>query len=304
MGLVASNPLRRFKRKSKCSAHRAVLPQELIDHVLDQLYDDHQTLIVCLRVGRPFLARARVHIFSSVYVRLEPRRNTWKRFLRLFSSSPHLAPLVHTVHLQRNHQWPTERRFMSAKAVVRVLNSLVSLEEIKLQGYGPKIFRKKESMEEPLFEYLFADNRIKKVHLHNCKFFKLEDLFTFLRGFPEMKDLWIDKGFKCPVSASAFSNNLLGESGTIYLETLRVISDFKNPFGILTGPKSPLSLKDMKALVVGTGSCVQYDGAANVAKLANGFKKLALLNVGVYEALVTHAQPVPHPSAPLPYFWS
>ncbi|KAK0232739.1 hypothetical protein IW262DRAFT_19902 [Armillaria fumosa] len=252
MGLVASNPLRRFRQKSKCSAHRPVLPQELIDYVLDQLYDDHQTLMACLRVGRPFLARARVHIFSSVHVRLEPRRNTWKRFLRLFSSSPHLTPLVHTVHLQRNHQWPTECRFMSVKAVVRVLNSLVNLDEIKLQGYGPKIFRKKESMEAPLFKYLFADNRIKKVHLHNCKFFKLEDLFTFLRGFPEMKDLWIDKGFKCPVSTSAFSNNLLGESGTIYLETLRVISDFKNPFGILTSPKSPLSLKEMKALVVGT----------------------------------------------------
>ncbi|KAK0475079.1 hypothetical protein IW261DRAFT_498762 [Armillaria novae-zelandiae] len=177
---------------------------------------------------------------------------------------------------------------MSAKAVVRVLNSLVNLEEIKLQGYGPKIFRKKESMEAPLFKYLFADNRIKKVHLHNCKFFKLEDLFTFLQGFPEMKDLWIDKGFKCPASASAFSDNLLRESGTIYLETLRVISDFKNPFGILISPESPLSLKEMKALVVGTASCVQYDGVANVAKLADGFQKLALLNIGVYEALVTH----------------
>ncbi|PBK89166.1 hypothetical protein ARMGADRAFT_332881 [Armillaria gallica] len=288
MGLVASNPLRRFKQKPKCSAHRPVLPQELIDYVLDQLYDDHQTLIVCLRVGRPFLARARVHIFSSVHVRLEPRQNTWKRFLRLFSSSPHLAPFVHTIHLQRNHQWPTECRFMSAKAVVRVLNSLANLDEIKLQGYGPKIFRKKENMEAPLFKYLFADNRIKKVHLHDCKFSRLEDLFAFWQSFPEMKDLWIDKGFKCPVSTSAFSNNSLGESGTIYLETLRVISDLKNPFRILAHPKSPLSLKEVKALVVGTGSCVQYDGAANVAKLADGFKKLALLNIGVYEALVTH----------------
>ncbi|KAK0207914.1 hypothetical protein DFS33DRAFT_392489 [Desarmillaria ectypa] len=288
MGLVASNPLRCLNRKPKWNTQRPVLPQELIDCVLDQLYDDHRTLIVCMRAGRPFLARARAHIFSSVHVQLEPRRNTWKRFLSLFSSSPHLTPLVRTVHLRRNHQWPTERRFMSAKAVVRVLNSLVNLEEIKLQGYGPKIFRKKECMEASLFKYLFADNRIKKVHLHDCKFFRQEDLFAFLRGFPEMKYLWIDKGFKCPVSASPFSNDLPGESETIYLETLQVISEWKNPLGILAHSKSPLSLKEVKSLVVGTDSCVQYDSVANVARLADGFQRLALLNIGVYEALVTH----------------
>ncbi|KAG7450855.1 uncharacterized protein BT62DRAFT_540424 [Guyanagaster necrorhizus] len=288
MGLVISNPLRHFKWRPKQKARCPVLPQELIDCVLDQLCDDHQTLIVCLRAGRPFLARARVHIFSSVHIQLEPRRNTWKQFLRLFSSSPHLAPLVHTVHLQRNHQWPTERQFMSATVVVRVLNSLVNLEEIKLQGYGPKIFRRKETMEASLFTYLLADNRIKRVYLHDCKFFRQEDLFAFLRGFPEMKELWISKGFKCPVSTSAFSNDLPGESGTIYLETLQIVSDWKNPLGVLAHPQSPLSLKKVKSLIVGTDSCIRYEGALNVVRLADGFQKLTLLDIGVYEALVTH----------------
>ncbi|KAK0440411.1 uncharacterized protein EV420DRAFT_1650541 [Desarmillaria tabescens] len=291
MGLVTSNPLRRLKRNpgaAKGNFQRPVLPQELIDCILDQLYDDHRTLIVCLHVGRPFLARARAHIFSSVHIQLEPRRNTWKRFLSLFSSSQHLAPLVRAIHLRRNHQWPTECRFMSAKAVVRVLNSLVNLEEVKLQEYGPKIFRKKEGMEASLFNHLFADNRIKRVHLHDCKFFRKGDLFSFLRGFPEMENLWIDKGLKCPVSASAFSNDLPGESGTIYLKTLRVLSDWKNPLGVLAHPKSPLSFKEVKSLAIGTDSCVQHDGAVNVARLADGFQKLVLLNIGVYEALVTH----------------
>jgi hypothetical protein len=47
------------------------LPQELLDKIVDNVFDDHSTLLACSLAARPFLPATRYHLFSQSVVRLD-----------------------------------------------------------------------------------------------------------------------------------------------------------------------------------------------------------------------------------------
>lgn len=73
-----------------------ILPQELLDQVVDNLHDDSCSLKSCSLAASAFLSSARVHIFSSISL-LPPASHkirNCQKFHTLLHHSPHLAPLV------------------------------------------------------------------------------------------------------------------------------------------------------------------------------------------------------------------
>ncbi|KAJ6572173.1 hypothetical protein B0H19DRAFT_679218 [Mycena capillaripes] len=75
-----------------------VFPQELVDIVVDYLYDDITTLKSCSLSAHTFVSSTRIHIFRKVEI-LPPADplsspNSCQRFCELLTSPPHIAPLV------------------------------------------------------------------------------------------------------------------------------------------------------------------------------------------------------------------
>lgn len=70
------------------------LPQELVDHIIDHLYDDPPTLRTCAAVCSQWLPPSRVHLFSKVHLDLGPQDGSCERLLVVFDAAPQLVPCV------------------------------------------------------------------------------------------------------------------------------------------------------------------------------------------------------------------
>ncbi|KAF8212605.1 hypothetical protein K438DRAFT_1167923 [Mycena galopus ATCC 62051] len=76
----------------------AILPQELWDHIVDQLSQSQQDLRSCSLVCRALVARAQSHAFRG-YILIESRVHG-NRFARVLESSPHLIPYIRHLHFK------------------------------------------------------------------------------------------------------------------------------------------------------------------------------------------------------------
>ena len=72
-------------------APNTLLPAELIDQVIDHLYDDIPSLQACCLTSRGFLPGARFHIFHDVLLSGPDRANA---FVKLLEGSPHISSFV------------------------------------------------------------------------------------------------------------------------------------------------------------------------------------------------------------------
>ncbi|KIY68471.1 hypothetical protein CYLTODRAFT_351306 [Cylindrobasidium torrendii FP15055 ss-10] len=70
------------------------LPQELVDHIIDHLYDDLPTLRTCAAVCSQWLPPSRVHLFSKVQLDLGPQDGSCERLLIILDAAPQLVPCV------------------------------------------------------------------------------------------------------------------------------------------------------------------------------------------------------------------
>ncbi|KAG5638216.1 hypothetical protein H0H81_001217 [Sphagnurus paluster] len=73
------------------------LPQELVDHIIDHLYDDTLTLNSCSLVCHAWLPTSRLHLFSKISLKVTPAvapSELCKRLHRLLTSSPYIIPYI------------------------------------------------------------------------------------------------------------------------------------------------------------------------------------------------------------------
>ncbi|KAJ7366250.1 hypothetical protein DFH08DRAFT_1071810 [Mycena albidolilacea] len=81
------------------------IPQELVDLIMNNLHDDVPSLKSCTLTARTFVSSAQTWLFNKIEI-LPPRslegsdsESSCQRFYKLLTSSPHLAPLVHELHI-------------------------------------------------------------------------------------------------------------------------------------------------------------------------------------------------------------
>ncbi|KAF5386064.1 hypothetical protein D9615_002700 [Tricholomella constricta] len=74
------------------------LPQELVDHIIDHLYDDPLTLTSCSLVCRQWLPTSRLHLFSKISLKVTPAvaspSELCKRLHRLLTTSPSIISCI------------------------------------------------------------------------------------------------------------------------------------------------------------------------------------------------------------------
>ncbi|THU77144.1 hypothetical protein K435DRAFT_703039, partial [Dendrothele bispora CBS 962.96] len=76
-----------------------MLPQELVDSIIDHLFDDPVSLKTCALVSKSWLPSTRHHIFH--HIRLDPSQNPnpTKSLCRLLKTTPEIRPCVQHLHL-------------------------------------------------------------------------------------------------------------------------------------------------------------------------------------------------------------
>ncbi|KAF5346298.1 hypothetical protein D9758_011487 [Tetrapyrgos nigripes] len=78
-----------------------MVPQELVDYIIDHLYHDTQTLRNCSLVCRAWLPSSRLHLFNKVRLNI-PRSTSHRPSLRLYhllTSSPEVIHHIHDLQL-------------------------------------------------------------------------------------------------------------------------------------------------------------------------------------------------------------
>ncbi|KAJ3539281.1 hypothetical protein NM688_g6387 [Phlebia brevispora] len=75
-----------------------MLPQELIDAVIDCLHDDKVSLVRCTEVCRAFLPAARRSLFEVLII--NSKNGTFDDFVAFLQSTPHLRSLIRILHLK------------------------------------------------------------------------------------------------------------------------------------------------------------------------------------------------------------
>ncbi|KAJ6463253.1 hypothetical protein C8R47DRAFT_82857 [Mycena vitilis] len=108
------------------------LPQELIDHIIDHLFDDVQSLRACSLVSSSFFPSSRTNIFS--HLRVGPLDHPIDELRDILGKSPYLIPRVHSLHLfdhiLRRHSWIEEWSESVAPGVAEFSRTLVGLQQL------------------------------------------------------------------------------------------------------------------------------------------------------------------------------
>ncbi|KAJ3554128.1 hypothetical protein NM688_g3264 [Phlebia brevispora] len=99
------------------------LPPELIDMVIDHLYNDKVTLAQCTLVARSWLSAARMHLFRDITVFHERTPEAFGKFVSLLRSKLHLRVLIKTLCLNGYH--PSDGR--QGRLDATILESIVAL---------------------------------------------------------------------------------------------------------------------------------------------------------------------------------
>ena len=82
-GTIMSNP------------HRSYLPPEILDYIIDLLYDERKTLKECCLVSKSWVPRTRKHLFAEVEFQSAAELESWKKTFPDQSNSP--AHYTHTL---------------------------------------------------------------------------------------------------------------------------------------------------------------------------------------------------------------
>ncbi|KAF9455363.1 hypothetical protein BDZ94DRAFT_1370405 [Collybia nuda] len=80
------------------------LPQELVDHIIDHLYDDPLTLSNCSLTSRAWLPTSRLHIFAKIGFKVSPLHTVppnelCKRLYHLLTASPDIIPNIRELEI-------------------------------------------------------------------------------------------------------------------------------------------------------------------------------------------------------------
>ncbi|PBK70254.1 hypothetical protein ARMSODRAFT_1036418 [Armillaria solidipes] len=160
----------------------SVLPQELVEVIVDFLKDDKQSLRSCLLSARCFVERARIHLFRDVIIS-SPQRLTV--LFALFGLSPSLPAMIRTMNfIGQSFIAPADWIFID-NASQPVFQSLLNVEKVVIEHV--RISRLTEILSP---SYIFpSQTLIRHLTLDNVIMENGDDLFTLLYNFPSLKYL-------------------------------------------------------------------------------------------------------------------
>ncbi|TCD62469.1 hypothetical protein EIP91_006817, partial [Steccherinum ochraceum] len=130
------------------------LPLELIDLILDHLYDDRASLVACSTVSKLWLSGSQHHLFHTIHLISRSPDHSLEAAYVFFSRSPQLCPHVRTLHIRaavdmtqevvklESTPIPTGRPFVPREGVelyrlVRFLRMLGNVHTLILRGLYP-----------------------------------------------------------------------------------------------------------------------------------------------------------------------
>ncbi|KAJ7874222.1 hypothetical protein B0H14DRAFT_2569394 [Mycena olivaceomarginata] len=240
------------------------VPQELVDLIVDDLHDDTPSLKLCSLIARAFTSPAQTLLFKKIEI-LPPkpdaqgsrsRDSPCQRFHNILTSSPHLAPLVHELHIvlvgsetsfdsDENGRYLQARRapwIMSDRTLSLVL-PLLNIKRISLLENSPGEWNGSgdfsmnwNNLEQDLQSALaavFSSPTLESVHLRGivvqspAQLLSLFSEATYLTSMSisriyftqkyHRRDPWPESRPWCPQLRSLFISELFSDSSSRYL---------------------------------------------------------------------------------------
>ena len=149
------------------------LPAELLDHIVDHLYDAHGALMSCCLVGKSWIPRTRKYLFAEIWFSTEEDLESWKKAF----PDPSTSPARYAKSLSVDCPHVIMAADAEADGWIRSFSRVVHLELggyvdesdffLPLQGFSPAI---------------------KSLHI-DCKALPSWWIFDFLLSFPLLEDL-------------------------------------------------------------------------------------------------------------------
>ncbi|KAK0458701.1 uncharacterized protein EV420DRAFT_328113 [Desarmillaria tabescens] len=178
-----------------------VIPQELIDLIVDFNHDDSKALRACALVSRAFVASSQLHLFSRIKLILSNSStreaipwklsgHTFPRFHSMISISSHIAPLVTTLEVYFDITY-CQRSIVDTTTFVAVLKSLTSLKRYVLSaGFDSIDFRgcKDESLTKAIFNDVLSAGLV-ELCLDGVEAIPDVDIFSTSEKWPSLKRL-------------------------------------------------------------------------------------------------------------------
>ena len=159
------------------------LPQELVEHIIDCLSDDRQTLKTCSLVATTWLARSRHHLFNSISLNGEKARKLRSEIRPGIEAISHLVRTLALHQAPRGHRWlgtvfldTIPDHFSSFRHVEKLSVSWLDLDDFEPESLGRHFIHYGTSLRSLHLSYLSAD---------------YSSLLTFLQLFPYLEDLLI-----------------------------------------------------------------------------------------------------------------
>ncbi|KAK7027801.1 hypothetical protein R3P38DRAFT_3190886 [Favolaschia claudopus] len=203
------------------------LPQELVDHTLDNFAHDLETLKVCSLVCTRWTPRARSHLFSDI--RLDTMRQVeW--LANLLDANPTLAGLIRKLEMWFDADFQAIRR--RAKALLPILARCCLIKQLTLccgpgerEFYMPAWFIK-------MVVGVMNRTSFRKLHLVNWDFPTL-DIIPRVAALQELEISTSRFGFPSPSNSRYPGQQTVTFSGVMHLHTLAIshcafdVSDFQ-----------------------------------------------------------------------------
>ncbi|KAF7343006.1 hypothetical protein MVEN_01730700 [Mycena venus] len=127
-----------------CHTPAPLLPQELIDHIIDDNGLDMSTLMSCSVVCRSFVRPSQARIFSHLNLDCDIRatgRDSVAHFRRLhdiLTESPHLVPYITNLSCRRLYSWNSPNELVSILLLLSNIRS-INFEPIFWPGLPPDV---------------------------------------------------------------------------------------------------------------------------------------------------------------------
>ncbi|KAF8217639.1 hypothetical protein K438DRAFT_2006701 [Mycena galopus ATCC 62051] len=207
------------------------LPQELVDIIVDNIYDDIPSLMYCSMAARTFVNRTRTHLFKKIQINPpgDPPFSSCQKFYQLLSSSPHIAPLVEDLCIVTVFSATPGSSWIMADPTLSLVLPLLNLKRISLienasrgwtdSGKYSMNWSKMEPSLRSALTSVFSSPRLEAVHLRGividslCQLLSLFNEATRLeemslsRLYPTQHELWPESQPWRPQLQSLLINN-------------------------------------------------------------------------------------------------
>jgi len=221
------------------------LPRETLDHIIDFLYDEPGTLKECCLVSKPWVPRARKHLFAKVVFRSAKDLESWKKTF----PDPLNSPSYHTHTLAINRTRAVMEADARVGGLIQTFSCVVRLTLWTLGTDKPLDLGNLEKI--PLAPFHKFTSTLKSLHVGGL-LLPCPQTFNLVRSFPLLEDLSL-----------LGRNKLLGDG-----------DDLHGP-RIIISPTSPPFIRSLGLEIFGgMGDTVRY-----LLDLPNGphFRQLSLL---------------------------